>query len=517
MSAPAFGTSGAWSGGTAATRSFAVPASVASGDIIVIPMFIDGSTVTISAMPSGFAHAENSPRTVNAGGAGNHSVNVVWKRATGADTGTYDFTFSASAYTEGQAHRYTGCVDSGNPWDSPTNAADGGSTNSTTTPAVSVTTLGPDRMLFFAGTNWSGGAWTPPTGFAERTDNASDLTADDLVQTSAGSSGSVSATCAASDKVGAWLGALIGTTSAADATIPPQQPIPPWLLYILVARAQRQVSDPPGTQVTADTGLAELGLAAASTVAKVAVVTGVASVGLAANGTGRKVSADTGAATAGLSANAIHVQISAETGLAELGLAATGTAKKVAPVTGQACLGLAAPAAAKKVAKNTGTTPVGLAASDAAVKVSKDTAAAAVGLGANAVHVPTTADTGLATVGLAAQGTVKKVVVASAVCSIGAAGTVTAKHVAKATQTAALGVCGLTTVKKVARPPAIGYAGVVARFAGIDIRSVTGRSCLALRAQQHQCITYRSNIGTTIRPGTGTTTRPFTGVTTKPC
>lgn len=218
MAAPAYGTSGAWSGGSASTRSYSVPASVASGDIIVIEMFMDGSTVTISAMAAGFAHAPNSPQTVNAGGGGNHSVNVVWKRASASDTGTYDFTFSASAYVEGQAHRYTGCVGSGSPWDV-TTSADGGATSSNTTPAVSVTTTGPDRMLFFAGTCWAGGSWTPPTGMTERTDNTSDVTADDLVQATQGSSGNLSATCSGTDKVGAWLGALIGTTSSASGPV----------------------------------------------------------------------------------------------------------------------------------------------------------------------------------------------------------------------------------------------------------------------------------------------------------
>jgi len=212
VAAPAFGTSGAWTSTGGTTLSLAVPASVASGDILVVEIFIDGSAVAVTG-PSGFAHAPNSPRTVNAGSAGNHSVNVLWKRATGADSGTYAFTLSASGYAEGQAHRFTSCIASGNPWDGNTSSTgDGGNTNSTTTPAVSFTTTGPDELLFFAGTNWSGGAWTPPTGFTEITDNASDVTADYKVQATAGNSGTVQATCAGNDKVGAWLGALIGTT-----------------------------------------------------------------------------------------------------------------------------------------------------------------------------------------------------------------------------------------------------------------------------------------------------------------
>lgn len=211
MTAPAFGSIGTYLETSSATPAWAVPASVASGDIIVIPIFVD-TAATITGLPSGFAEAASSPIARPSGG-GAHSLHVVWKRATGADTGTYGFTLSGSAFVAGAALRYTGCAASGNPWDV-TTSADGGATNSTTTPAVSVTTTGADRMLLFAGTNWGGGAWTPPTGFTERMDNSSEVnTADDKPQAVAGSSGSVTATCAGSNKTLAWLGALLPVAS----------------------------------------------------------------------------------------------------------------------------------------------------------------------------------------------------------------------------------------------------------------------------------------------------------------
>lgn len=220
MAAPAFGSVGTHLFGSSATASFAVPASVASGDIIVIPIFIDVASVTISAMPSGFAHAEGSPVV-----GGSNSLAVVWKRATGADTGTYDFTLSSSTYRAGSALRYTGCVASGNPWDSPT-SANLDNTNGTVTPSVNIDTAGPDRMLVFAATNWSGGAWTPPTGFTERFDTGDEVnTADDLVQAAQGNTGGVTATCVGNDKRIAWLGALIGTTvSGSVPFLPPRTP-----------------------------------------------------------------------------------------------------------------------------------------------------------------------------------------------------------------------------------------------------------------------------------------------------
>jgi len=211
MGIPAYGSTGTHLFGTSSSANFAVPASVAADDIIIIPIYVDGSA-TITALASGFAHAEGSPASLPAGG-GQHSLAVVWKRATGADTGTYDFTLSTSIYRAGSAIRYTGCVTSGSPWDSPTSTATS-TANDTVTPAVSITTAGADRLLIFAATNWAGGAWTPPTGFTERMDTGDQIhTEDDKGQASAGSSGSVTATCAGSDKRIAFLGALIGASA----------------------------------------------------------------------------------------------------------------------------------------------------------------------------------------------------------------------------------------------------------------------------------------------------------------
>jgi hypothetical protein len=229
VSAPAFGSIGSEYGSSGTTASVPVPPSVASGDIIVVAMYVD-SGATVTALPSGFAQAQNSPRTVN---STSFSIYVAWKRATGADTGTYDFTLSATAFAYGSALRYTGCVASGNPWDSPTNAADGGSTAVTQTPDVAVTTAGPDRMLFFVGENINGdaGTWTGASGFDTRRGLAGQNTNTyiaDHVQTSTGSSGNVHAVSAGSGVSGAWLGALIGTTTS-GATFPPNQARRRWL------------------------------------------------------------------------------------------------------------------------------------------------------------------------------------------------------------------------------------------------------------------------------------------------
>jgi hypothetical protein len=77
-------------------------------------------------------------------------------------------------------------------------------------PAVTVTTTGSDRLLVWSATNWSGGAWTPPTSFTERRDSGDEvMTSADLAQAGAGSSGSITGTCVGNDRRTAFLGALL--------------------------------------------------------------------------------------------------------------------------------------------------------------------------------------------------------------------------------------------------------------------------------------------------------------------
>ncbi len=205
MAAPTYGAAGTHVTGTGSTVSFPVPAGMASDQIVVIPIYLDGGS-SITVMAAGFDHATGSPVSVPPG-AGQHSLAVVWKRASGTDTGTYDFTLSGSTFRAGSAHSIIGCAVSGNPWDVTDTGVN--TTNNTTTADVDVTTTGNDRLLVFAATNWASGAWTPPTGFDERMDTGDRVhTMDTKAQAAAGSTGTVTATCTGNDKGTAFLGAL---------------------------------------------------------------------------------------------------------------------------------------------------------------------------------------------------------------------------------------------------------------------------------------------------------------------
>lgn len=204
MAAPAFGSAGTYLSGTATTANIAVPSSVAAGDVILVHFYIE-STNTVTP-PAGFTELTNSP--ISTTGAGAHSFHIFWKRASGADSGTYAFTYGGSSvYREGCATRYTGCIATGDPTEINNGAQR--SSNGTTTPAVSGTTLGADRLLVWGATDFSSGTWTMPSGFTRRDPGTNESPVATLAQASAGSTGSLTGSCTASNFMTAFLTALI--------------------------------------------------------------------------------------------------------------------------------------------------------------------------------------------------------------------------------------------------------------------------------------------------------------------
>lgn len=209
--APQFETAGAYSqtsGGNPATSiDVAVPSGVAVDDIIAMHLYVDSITIT-STPPAGFNTPGDAPVVMPGGGPAT-TLRTYWKRATAADTGVYTVTFSSSVFAEAAAVRVSGCATSGDPFEA-TNP-NTNTSSSTSTPAVSVTTLGANRLLVHAATDWAGGTWTASTGFTTRASGGfGTLHVATAAQASAGSSGAVSATSTASDRTMAWLGALKG-------------------------------------------------------------------------------------------------------------------------------------------------------------------------------------------------------------------------------------------------------------------------------------------------------------------
>lgn len=146
----------------ATSRAPAVPAGAAAGDVVVVFVHrwqtFAGSAIT---GPSGFTH-----KSTHASGDGLSNVEVWWKRLTGADTGTYTFSWPESMWTGAHAICLTGASAAGDPLDIPNAWAGTAGTFGST----SVTTAYQPGLLWHV-YNDAGGSHTPPTGFTEIQDN----------------------------------------------------------------------------------------------------------------------------------------------------------------------------------------------------------------------------------------------------------------------------------------------------------------------------------------------------------
>lgn len=210
MGAPIVGAIGANASGTGTSVNIGAPASVVSGSVVLAAMFLDGAAQTVTP-PAGWSAVENCP--VNVSG-GSHGLQAFWHRASGAEAGPYAFTWGSSTFQDSFAVRFDTVLSSGTPFDSATGAAQD-NTNGATSPAVSTTSLGVDRLDVWLSTNWAGGTWIAPLTYTKQRESTEGvLVMATLTQAVAGSTGSVSGTCTGSDKRTAFIGALIGTTAA---------------------------------------------------------------------------------------------------------------------------------------------------------------------------------------------------------------------------------------------------------------------------------------------------------------
>lgn len=209
MAAPVFGSSGILAYGAARTSSaIPVPTGVASGDVIVVFLYQEDTTPTVTP-PTGFTELTFTTTPVTTGQVSRQRV--WWKRASAADTGTYAFTHT-SGTTQGVALRYTGALASGTPIEVLGSATSGGATALTL--PVTGTTGGADRAVLYGLTTYTATTFTAPSGFTARYSPAgTDLAAFDKAQATAGSTGSVSATAAVD---GASTATLIGVLPVAS-------------------------------------------------------------------------------------------------------------------------------------------------------------------------------------------------------------------------------------------------------------------------------------------------------------
>jgi len=202
-------------GSTDTTATPAIPAGTAADHIAIVTIYKENTAAVTP--PAGFTAVTNSPITTTAP-TGQY---VYWKRLTGADSGTYSFSWTGGAWRAASCSIFSGCVTSGTPTE--IHSANFSNTNVTTTPAVSGSTADVDRLLVWSATNFQFGTWTMPTSFTNRSGGTPPIpmATGTLGQAAAGATGSLTGSCSVAGATTAFLFALI-PVGAAVVQPPPQ-------------------------------------------------------------------------------------------------------------------------------------------------------------------------------------------------------------------------------------------------------------------------------------------------------
>lgn len=207
MAAPAYRSSSHVVGGFHTSLDPATPSGTANDDIILYVAMVQANAPTITT-PSGYTIVDTATN-----GTG-HKAILYYKRAAseGATVGGASFT---NNWSEGMALSISGCITSGSPIDA--HDVQVNTSNSTSTPACSVTTTGADRLLVWIGIDEFGATWSAvASGFTQRESyGGAIIAAGDLAQAVSGGSGSLTGTSGTSDHKSAFLVALTPAGGAA--------------------------------------------------------------------------------------------------------------------------------------------------------------------------------------------------------------------------------------------------------------------------------------------------------------
>lgn len=210
----AYRSSQSLTGASSAAANVPVPSGAANLDIAVVGIYKE-STANITTVPGGFT----LKTTLNTSATARGSLYVFWKRLTGADSGTYNFAWSGSAWRAAASGLWSGRVTSGDPFDGTVGTAESTTSVSTLNVSTSPANANGDAVGYW--TDFTGGnAFTQPTSYSERVDiDVIGMFSRDTV--ASGSTGNVSATANVSGFMKAFLGVLqeAGAPPAADGPI----------------------------------------------------------------------------------------------------------------------------------------------------------------------------------------------------------------------------------------------------------------------------------------------------------
>jgi hypothetical protein len=210
------------------------PAGLAVGDIGV--MFVETAGQPIATVPTGWAHAPNSPQTIGTPGASDATyLAVLWKRVAVVPEANLSIGDSGD-HNGATIVVYRGCIETGSPWDPTAGAANtlGVASASVTVPG---STTGTNNCLVLqavghgidATGNQVSGVWTSSglTSVTKRLDhsdtggNGGGFSVLDGIKAVAGAYAAATCTLLASTKQTRWTGALL---PAGSASAPPPNP-----------------------------------------------------------------------------------------------------------------------------------------------------------------------------------------------------------------------------------------------------------------------------------------------------
>lgn len=144
---------------TATDAVISVPSSVQSDDIVVVCVYIENNTKTITP-DTGFTQ-KYGPDSVPA----SHHTYWFWKRLTAADSGSYTFSWTGAEPRQAVAVAFSGRVTSGDPFGAGTHQSS--ALGTTAFPDLSITAEeGADAIAMYSA--WNSGTLTSPTGFTGR-------------------------------------------------------------------------------------------------------------------------------------------------------------------------------------------------------------------------------------------------------------------------------------------------------------------------------------------------------------
>jgi hypothetical protein len=174
----------------------AVPSGAAADDVVIAIVTRWGGTNPAVTAPAGFSSV-GTQATI-----GDAKMDIYWKRLTGTDTGTYDFSWGTAMWSHVHCFCMTGVKMSGDPIGANISTWTGTADTYGTTQLT--TSFAPG--LVWSAYNDSGGTHTPPTGFTEVIDFDSGTAAYHIP----GSAGTYSASNGSVTSSSNAIAALIG-------------------------------------------------------------------------------------------------------------------------------------------------------------------------------------------------------------------------------------------------------------------------------------------------------------------